>query len=115
MFNNLQAMHYYETYYYANVIHNILSDTEPYLRNLNDWHEDREASLLVAPFSKWSLLHDFAEYIIQSLAYEQIRDSALGEAMAGGCELWVDEALRHHKFATPGFRKWLERKGVSHE
>lgn len=111
----LQTMAFYETYYYANVIDNILKDTEPYLRNLNDWHEDREESLFLTPFPKWSLLHDLSEFVIRDLAYEQIRDTALDTFVTKGEDLWVDEALRHHGFASPGFKSWLTTQSVALE
>lgn len=112
MFRELQTMAYYETYYYANVIDNVLKDTEPYLKNLNDWHVDREGSLLLTPFPKWSVLHDLAEHIIRALAYEQIDDVAIDRVAAKGGDLWVDDALRYHGFAGPGFKAWLNERGT---
>jgi hypothetical protein len=50
-------MQFFETYYYANVIHNVLSEPFAYLRHLNDWHENIQEELFTAPFSKWSVLH----------------------------------------------------------
>lgn len=105
-------MAYYETYYYANVINNVLKDPEPYLRNLNDWHEDREGPLFLTPFPKWSILHDLAEFIIRSLAYEQIDDVAIDGVASKGHDLWVDEALRYHGFPVPGFKVWLRNRGT---
>ena len=112
MIREMQKMAYYETYYYANVIHNVLADTEPYLRNLNEWHEDREGTLFLEPFPKWSLLHDLAEFVIRSLAYEQISDTAVEEVTYRKSDLWVDAALRHHGFETPGFKNWLSDEGI---
>ena len=105
-------MRYYETYYYVNVIDNVLTDVEPYLRSLNDWHEDREGSLLLPPFPKWSRLHDLSEFIIRSLAYEQIDDLEIDGVAEKDRDLWVDEALRHHGFKVPGFRAWLSETNV---
>ncbi len=39
MRETFQRMEFFETYYYANVIHNVLENTWPYLRNLNSWRE----------------------------------------------------------------------------
>ncbi len=112
MFRELQTMAYYETYYYAYVIDNVLKETVPFLRNLNDWHEDRESSLLPTPFPKWSILHDLAEHIIRSLAYEHIDDIAIDGVVVKGHDLWIDEALRHHGFSVPGFKAWLKERGT---
>lgn len=113
MLDDLQTMAFYETYYYAKVLDTILKDTEPYLRNLNNWHEDRETSLFLQAFPKWSVLHDLSEFVIRELAYEQIRDTELDSLVVKGGELWVDEALRHHGFSPPGFRTWLSENNVS--
>jgi hypothetical protein len=115
MLRELQTMAYYETYYYANIIDAVLKDTQAYLRTLNDWHEDREAQLLLTPFPKWSLLHDLAEFTVQMLAYEQIDDVAIDAVAVKGNDLWVDQALRHHGMKVPGFRAWLRERNVSRQ
>jgi hypothetical protein len=112
MYRELQTMAYYETYYYANVIGNVLKDTNPYLRNLNDWHEDREGPLFLTPFPKWSVLHDLSQFIILGLAYEQIDDIAIDSFAVNGDDLWVDKTLRYHGFTVPGFRPWLKERGT---
>jgi hypothetical protein len=48
-----------------------------FLRNLNAWHEDQEESLFLQPFPKWSVLHDFSNYIIEMLMFETLDDVAL--------------------------------------
>jgi 5-methylcytosine-specific restriction endonuclease McrA len=113
MLRDLQTMAYYETYYYANVIDNVLKDCFSYLRSLNEWHEDREGSLLLTPFPKWSLLHDFSAFIIRDLAYERIDDRAENVLSIRERCVWVDDALRHHGMESPGFMKWLREKDVA--
>lgn len=115
MLRELQTMAYYETYYYANVIDGVLKDTFSYLRTLHDWHEDRAAQLFVTPFPKWSLLHDFSEFTIRLLAYEQIDDVAIDAVAVKGRELWIDQVLRHHGFKVPGLKIWLQDMNISLE
>lgn len=109
----LLQMEFFETYYYANVVHNVLNDTTPYLRNLNNWHEDREVSLFLRPFPKWSVLHDFAQYVIEDLIYERLESSSI-EAIQNNPRsiLWIDQALAHHKIETSGFRAWLKQQEI---
>nr|WP_321328172.1 HNH endonuclease [Alcaligenes faecalis] len=109
----LLRMEFFETYYYANVVHNVLNDTLPYLRNLNSWHEGREAWLFLRPFPKWSVLHDFAQYIIEDLIYERLQEVSL-EAIENSHwpTLWIDQALAHHQIETPGFRAWLKQEKI---
>lgn len=113
MERTLVTMRYFETYYYANLISNLLSEPFAYLRHLNSWHEDREAALFLAPFPKFSLLHDFATHIIELLIHEQVSDVSVDAiATDRSAELWVDQALRHHGFSPPGFRRFLEEQNV---
>lgn len=109
----LLRMEFFETYYYANVVHNVLNDTMPYLRNLNSWHENREAWLFLRPFPKWSVLHDFSQYIIEDLIYERLQEVSL-KAIKNSRRsiLWIDQALAYHQIKTPGFRAWLKQEKI---
>lgn len=118
MRQKLLQMGYFGTYYYANTVHNILDNTinnkMDYLRNLNDWHEDSEVELFLQPFSKFSVLHEFAYFVIASIVYESIDDIALDEIVnSTSSQLWIDEALHHHGIHTHGFRHWLKEKSIS--
>jgi hypothetical protein len=106
------TMRYYETYYYANIVHNVLNDPFPYLRNMLNWYEDGE-QLFLRPFPKWSLLHDFSAFIIRSLIDEQDGHEALERIGNNAKEaLWIDVAMRHHGMNPQGFRDWLTERGV---
>lgn len=108
MRESLVTMEYFETYYYANIVNNVLNDPMEFLRNLNAWHEDQEERLFLQPFPKWSVLHDFSNYIIEMLMFEALDDVALDSIVNNKAELWVDKALRHHGIKTNGFRHWLQ-------
>lgn len=106
-------MEYFETYYYVNVIHNILSDPFEWLPNLHQWHENNPERLFSPPFNKWSKLHDFAAHVIDGLMYEAINDVTEDALVHDPTyELWIDEALRHHGFPTDGIRQWLSDSNV---
>ncbi|MCD6618149.1 HNH endonuclease [Aeromonas veronii] len=114
MRETMLQMEYFETYYYANVIHNVLSDPMPYMVNLHGWHEERATSLFLASYPKWSALHSLAEYIITSLIYERLHEVSLGSVIENsGAELWVDRALKHHGITSSGFRSWLQESGIT--
>ena len=109
MRQSLVSMEYFETYYYANVVHNVLDDPIDFLRNLNNWHEDREVSLFLRPFQKWSVLHDFSYFVISELMYERI-DKIAVDAIVNDSKytLWIDQAARRHGIQTAGFRQWVK-------
>jgi HNH endonuclease len=110
----LLRMEFFETYYYANVVDNVLNDIEPYLRNLNNWHEDRAAYLFLRQFPKWSILHDFANFIIESLIDERI-DEAIPYDIENNRKfsLWIDQALKKNGIKTLGFQAWLEQEKIN--
>lgn len=108
----LQRMEFFETYYYVNIVHNILDNQFDWLVNLHQWHENNAEGLFATNFKKWSNLHDFAAHVIESLIYESNTD-IIEDALAHDVsyELWVDEALRRHGFASEGIREWLRESG----
>lgn len=114
MKNPLFSMEFFETYYYANIIHNVLGDMFEYLRNLHNWHEDREVSLFLSPFPKWSILHDYAEYVIKDLMCERIEEEEIHTIVNNPrTNLWIDKALKHHGIKTEGFRAWLDLQNIN--
>jgi len=72
MRQNFITMKFYETYYYANIVHNVLDDPYAYIRSIHEWYEDNEAALLLPAFPRWNRLQDFCAYIIDSLIDEDI-------------------------------------------
>lgn len=98
----------FETYYYANIIDNILDDPQPYLVSLHPWHEERRAQLFLPPFNKWSVLHDFSAFIIEGLIDETISSDTADKYSSGANpNLWIDNALRHHCIFAQSFANWL--------
>lgn len=62
---------FYETYYFCNVVRNVLHDQFSYLRNLNDFYCDDRIFYLVQPFQKYSVFHEFIEFIVEDIFYEE--------------------------------------------
>jgi len=107
------TMRYYETYYYANIVHNVLSDPFPYIRHVHSWYEDRE-QMFLTPFPKWSVLHDFAEYSIRLLIDEQDGSGAVDRLAANAkADLWIDHAMRRHAMKPVGFQRWAAGQGIN--
>ena len=64
---NMLEMNYYATYYYSNIIENVLRDPFPYVRNLNDFYGDGKLEYMLVPFQKNSTFHQFIYFIIEDL------------------------------------------------
>jgi hypothetical protein len=97
----LVRIEFFETYYYANVIHNVLKDTSAFMRSLHEWHEDQAASLFLPPFQKWSVLHSFSYFIIEGLIHEAMEEAPKSE------KLWIEHALSYHNIEATFFQEWL--------
>lgn len=109
-------LEFFETYYHANIISNILADPFPYIRGIHEWYEDNEEAIFLPAFPKFSRLHSFAAHIIDSLINEQISDNQIGQFEKSPLsEVWVDRALRYHGRQCDGFRSFLEDNGISVE
>ena len=102
------SLRYFETYYYVNVIHNVLKRPGDYLRRINDWYENSSPDLFLRSFPKQTLLHSFADFVITDILFGDIDDVLLDSVVqSGGSGLWVDSALEYHGFEGPGFSAWL--------
>lgn len=113
MRQRLISMKFFEVYYFANIVHNVLTDPFSYIRNIHDWYEDRESEIILPSFPKWSRLHDFVGYIVKSVIDENICDTTIDAVVhKKDFDVWVDQALRHYNFRCIGFRKWLEEEAV---
>jgi len=101
-------MEYYETYYYANIISNILEDPSPYVRKIHEWYEENEEEVLLPPFPKWNRLQQFCEHVIESLIDENISLTAVDNIRNNPkAQLWLDRALKFHGFDISGFQEWM--------
>lgn len=68
---------FYETYYFCNIVRNVLHDQFSYIRNLNDFYCDEKIFYLVFPFQKYSVFHEFIEFIVEDIYYEQASNVGL--------------------------------------
>lgn len=65
---------FYETYYFCNVIRNILHNPFPFLRNLEGFYGDQAIFYLLEPFKKYSTFHELIEFIVIDIYYETTSD-----------------------------------------
>lgn len=70
-------MTYFDTYYYCNVIFNILKNQSEYMRTMYDLFEDENWLQFSYPFPKYSALHIFSEHCIRGIFMENFFDSEL--------------------------------------
>ncbi|MDQ7729931.1 hypothetical protein [Halomonas sp. SpR8] len=68
---------FYETCYFCNVVRNVLHDQFSYIRNLNNFYCDERIFYLVSPFQKYSVFHEFIEFIVEDIYYEEASNVGL--------------------------------------
>ncbi|EJD6036962.1 MAG: HNH endonuclease signature motif containing protein [Morganella morganii] len=79
---------HYESYYFCNVIKNILDNRGAFIRGLNDYYGDGRVIMFETTFPKWSHFHDFIEFIMENIYAETLYGSTLDERLEG---------YKHHK------------------
>lgn len=71
MNNSRFEMKYFYTYYYCNLINNILGDQFHYCTTLYNFYGDSNIEYMVSPYRKWSLFHEFIAYIITTVLFDE--------------------------------------------
>ena len=112
---------YYETYYFANIVNNILKNRFDYLRLLNEFYGDDNYNNFLEPFQKYSVFHQFIDFIIHSFYYEEIGKVNLNEQRINKKRyffipeeantdydlLFIEEAFLYHSIDYTPFKEWL--------
>lgn len=65
---------FYNTYYFCNAIKNILDHQFNYLHKLNDFYGDGFIWGLIETFPKYSLFHQFIEFVVTEIFYEEMEE-----------------------------------------
>lgn len=121
---------FYETYYFANVITNILRDQFAYLRILDGFCGDGKDMAFIQPFPKYSALHCFIEFIINIIIDDEIsnikldirqdqlssRSDFMNDVLERAGELHpsilpINEALTYYGIEHTPFQDWLKERG----
>lgn len=101
--------HHYSTYYFANVVANVLDDTMPYIRNLEAFCGDTHTQYFLQPFPRWSALHRFIEFIVEDLFFEEDLKSDPDPSIG---KLWMELALTHHAIPFQSYSSWCKTTGA---
>ncbi|SCY81766.1 HNH endonuclease [Pseudomonas sp. NFACC37-1] len=116
---------FYETYYFCNIIKNILHYPDDYLRKLNAFYGDGTIYYRLGTFRKYSALHELIEFIIEDVYYEQADEKFLSEKKAllerfrelpillrhmRPCTLPIERALEYHQMTHQSFEAFLDNQ-----
>lgn len=119
---------FYETYYFANAVRNVLSNQFEYLRGLNDFYGDDRYLSYIAPFQKYSAFHYFIEFMIDAIFSDEVseidlskrqdtlrRFSAIPAALSDlrPSSLPINEAFLYYDIEHTSFEDWLKENDKS--
>lgn len=120
-------LRFYETYYFANAIRNILADPSAYLRNLDAFYGDDRHLMHSRPFPRFSAFHTFLWFVIDDLIsdsdsldidkrrkmVERFADLPHYAFGRDPTVLPINEALAYYQIPHESFEVWLKGQGRS--
>lgn len=109
---NIFEITYFETYYFANIINNILNDTNSYLRKLEDFFGNENYKNFIKPFPKFSRFHSFICFVIETINNEDIESIEIESFQKIDRKLWVELAFENFGLDYETFNDWLLEKNV---
>jgi HNH endonuclease len=116
---------FYETYYFANVVKNVLENQFQYIRHLDEFYGDDRYLAYVLPFPRFSAFHSFINFIIDDVLSEDalnigldvrqddvVRFQGIPSALdPHPSKLPVDLALDRFGIVHESFETWLRTRG----
>jgi hypothetical protein len=117
---------FYETYYFCNIIRNVLYNQFAYVRDLHAFYGDEAYLNLVEPFKKYSTFHMFIEFIVDDVFHEstlsvnldkrkadleRFSDISYGLKDEEDKKLPIELALEFHNIEHSSFDEHLIEKG----
>ncbi|RKI14264.1 HNH endonuclease [Corallococcus sp. AB030] len=122
----LVQLRFRDSYYYSNIINNVIDHDFDYLVTLDEFFGDSKHAYLARPFKKHSALHQFIEYTISRLLSEDSdnidleRRQKMAEHYSPEFKeilgfdptaLPINEALNHYGIPHQSFKDWLTESG----
>jgi hypothetical protein len=117
---------FYETYFFASAIRNILHDQFSYIRTLDEFYGDGKHLYFSKPFPRFSAFHSFLEFVIDDLLTAPTEEIDLDERRANAerfrniptalaeiepFTLPIESAFKHHDLEYETFLEWLQANG----
>lgn len=116
---------FYETYYFANVVRNVLHDQISYIRKLDEFYGDNKHLGFVRSFPRYSAFHSFIEFSIDYIIWEESDEIDLERRQAiqrnyssipsalddlKPTLLPIDLAFNYYQIEHTSFEGWLSRQ-----
>ncbi len=120
----MTILNFYETYYFCNILKNVIDDQFSYAVKLNDFYGDGNIFYMLKPFSKFSVFHSFIEFVIDNVYQEEFGKLDVDEWHASIKKysdlpcidenprmLPIEHALNYHEISFITFETYLKSIG----
>ncbi len=100
---------YFETYYWANIINNVINDpyNYDYLGSLGGFFGDENTVRFFKPFPKTSALHGYIMYMIETIHDEDLDNTDIKSFKTGKTNFWVEGASDFYALKYDKFDDWI--------
>ncbi len=106
---------FYETYYFANVVKNILEDRFSYIRTLNDFYGDDRCLDYTSPFREFSAFHSFIQFVVNDVISDDVNGIKLDIRQDEVANFQsIPAALEPHPSKLP-VNLAMDRLGIQHQ
>ncbi|WP_417442385.1 HNH endonuclease [Idiomarina abyssalis] len=104
----MEEFKFYQTYYFCNVINNVLRDQFSYIRKLNDFYDDCKTFYFLGKFQKESIFHEFIEFIVSGIYDEHLDQFDLHESI----KLPIERAFEYYDVTYITFQEFYHEDGL---
>lgn len=122
MRRQLSEIRFYQTYYFANAIRNVLHDPSAYLFELDEFDELYDEPAYAVPFPRRSAFHSFIWFIVNNILSREVGNIDLSSRQEAfrrfssdppphmrPSNFPINEALNYYKIEHDAFEEWLKR------
>jgi hypothetical protein len=124
MQKGFREVRFYESYYFAQAVKNMLADRFNYLRELSEFYGDGNFLTFTQPFPKYSAFHNFIEFVVDRILHDENCEVDLASRQRDVADsrpdygwnprqLPIDEAFSFYDIENATFEQWLTDQGSS--
>lgn len=99
---------FYETYYLCSIVDGVLKNRFEYIVSLEGFHCDGQWAGWLTPYRKYSVFHQFIEFVVRDVHSEQAEEVDLPSR-----KLPIEHAFDHHGIDYQSFADYLADLGKS--
>jgi len=104
----VEEFKFYQTYYFCDVVNNVLRDKPPYPFNLNEFYGDGKIFNFLDGFQKKSIFHKFIYFVVSNVYDGHLKAFDLNESI----ELPIERAFEYYDVPHITFKEFYHDDGL---